>query len=320
VAILVAVPASAQFGDRHDNSLPDPLPPPLPPPERPEDSPLYEPIVDEPAEEIEWGLDAELMSNLNRKAVMYERYSRQFTCEEVARLADYDQSGQVDKERVKRYDYLLLRDESGSGVREYRQELAKGGKAKPAEVQDEERFPPAYAWVFMFNDFHRSYFSFRLLDTRFDGFDLVHEIQFKGSLRFTSGRDIREWEGKVYVDAFTFTPLEIVAEPSGQRERLQELYRNWSQSFNIIGFRTKPRPFGFRAQIEFRLRRGVDERPDVAEDDREYLTFPTELRYSTNRAISPNQLVAVKASTRSYERYRFVNVTSEPQIGDTVRE
>ena len=61
----------------------------------------------------------------------------------------------------------------------------------------------------MFSDVKEPYFDFRLVETRFDGFDLVHEIQFRGSLPFTDGKDIRQWEGVVLIDAFKFTPLEI---------------------------------------------------------------------------------------------------------------
>ena len=69
--------------------------------------------------------------------------------------------------------------------------MTSEGRIK-GEAIDEEPFPPAYAWVFLFSRFHEPYFVFRLLDTKFDGFDYVHEIQFKGSLSFTDGKDIRQ--------------------------------------------------------------------------------------------------------------------------------
>ena len=42
-----------------------------------------------------------------------------------------------------------------------------------------------------------------LLGDGFEGFDWVRRIQFRGALPFTDGRDIRQWEGTVLVDAFT---------------------------------------------------------------------------------------------------------------------
>ena len=140
---------------------------------------------------------------------------------------------------------------------------------------------------------------------RFDGFDLVYEIQFKGSRPFTDGRDILQWEGTVLVDAFRHTPLEIWAEPTNQKERIEALYRNWAKSFNFMGFRTQKAPLGYRAHIQFR-------------EHREGLSFPTELRYDTFRAISPAQIIPVRASSRTYNRYRFFNVETDEEIRDVV--
>ena len=298
-----ATPVFAQFGDRHD-SLPDPVPPPQPRKPPPEDAPLYEAIV--PESDLPWEVPEELMASLRSRTEVYDDYARRFTCDETARLADSDASGEVRQESVRRYGYLLINDGIEGQVREYRREFTKNGKLRQAEAEDEEPFPPAYAWVFLFSSVNQPYFSYRLLSTGFDGFDLVHEIQFRGSVPFTNGKNIRQWEGKALIDAFTFTPVEILAEPVGQRDRLSALYRNYNQSFNVMGFRTKPRPMGYRAQIQFRLRK-----------DR--LTFPTELRYDTNKAVSATQLIAVRASTRTYEDYLFYGITTDDQVGDVVQ-
>jgi hypothetical protein len=299
--VAVAPRVAPQLGDSQDQG-PDPLPPPLPPRSTSKEAAPYEPLVPE-LPDVPWEIPADLLTALQERARRYRDYARRFVCDETARLADYDATGAVSKERVKRYAYLLSQNESAAQVREYRQELAKDGKLRPAEIEDEERFPPAYAWVYLFSDFHAPYFAFRMLGTRFDGFDYVHEIQFRGSSPFTTGKDIRQWEGRVLIDAFSHTPLEILAEPVAQRDRLAAQYRIWNTSMNIMGFRTKAAPFGYRARIQFGLRR--DE-----------LTFPTELRYDTMRAESPTQLVDVRASTRSYEGYRFTYVGDETQAGD----
>jgi hypothetical protein len=302
MAMLFASSARGQFGDDQENIL-DPVPPPRPSEPPPKDVPEYEPVV--PESDAPWVLPPDLMAAFQKMTDTYRTYAKQFVCDETARLSEYDASGSAGKERTRRYGYLLLSDPSGRTVREYRQIMTKDGQLKKGEAVDEEPFPPAYAWVYLFSRFHEPYFVFRLLDTRFDGFDYVHEIQFKGSLSFTDGKDIRQWEGRVLFDATTYTPLEIWAEPSGQKTRIDAAYRNWSKSFNILGFRTRPAPLGYLAHIQFRHRR-------------DGLTFPTDLRYDTIRAVSPSQTVRVRASVRTYENYRITRVRPQPSIGDVV--
>jgi hypothetical protein len=281
--------------------LPDDIPPPLPP-EAPRDSRRgFASVIED--SDLPWGLSDDLLQQLFDKADIYRAYTRRFTCTETARLADYDGGGEAETEKIRRYAYLLIKDPEGENVREYRQQLARNGEIKKGEIKDDEPFPPAYAWVFMFSRFNEPYFAFRLTDDRFDGFDWIYEIEFKGSLPFTDGKDIRQWEGRVLIDAVTHTPLEITAEPVGQKERIETLYRRWLQSFNLIGFRLAPRPFGYRAVIQFRHRR-------------EGLTFPTELRYDRFRAVGIEEIIPVKASIRTYDDYRITRVKTEEELGD----
>ena len=248
VAVLTAILASSIIAQIPGDN---PIPPPLPAKPKPKGAEKLESVV--PESENPWRLPPDLLASVRERAGVYQLYARKFTCDEEARQADYDSRGEVTKERIRRYGYLLLQDPAGETLREFRQEI-KQGKLK-GEVKDAEPFPPAYAWVFLFTGFHEPYFDFRLIDTRFDGFDLVHEIQFRGSLPFTDGKDIRQWEGTVLIDAFTFTPLEIASEPAGQTERIEALYRLWSKSFNLLGFRTGKSPLGYQASIQFGYRR-----------------------------------------------------------------
>jgi hypothetical protein len=298
--ILVILAGVSPFA-QETGGMPDPIPPPVPKKLPPRDAPRIESIV--PESDKPWGLAQDLLTSVTARAEIYKEYARRFTCDEEARLADYNAHGEVSKERVRNYGYLLLQDPTRGTVREFRQ-LIRRGKLK-GEVEDAEPFPPAYAWVFLFTRFHEPYFDFRLLDQRFDGFDMVYEIQFHGSLPFTDGKDIRQWEGTVLVDRFTFTPLEIIAEPAGQRDRVEALYRLWAKSFNVLGFRTGKVPLGYRARIQFGFRR--DE-----------LTFPTRLRYDTYKAVSPNQVVPIRASTRTYTSYRFTEVETNTDEGPVV--
>lgn len=309
-AAVLILPVAAQFDDS-PQELPLPIPPPLPPEEPPEDAPEYRPQVPavDPHRDIPWGLDGELEAALETKAEVYRLFARRFTCDETARSADYDASGRAGEEVVRQYAYLLVNDPMTVNVRESRRQFSRDGeRVRGGEVDDREPFPPAYAWVFMFSQFHDAFFDFRQIEKRFEGFDLVHEIQFRGSMPFTDGRDIRQWEGTVLVDAFTYRPLEIVAEPRGQGERIEQLYRAWAGSTNIMGFRTKKPPLGYRARIDFG-------------HFREELSFPTALRYDTFRAVSPTQVVPVRASARTYRNYLFYEVEEGPEeLGDVVGE
>jgi hypothetical protein len=287
----------------HEDAIANPVPPATPrkPPPDEDDYPKYEAELDENFDGP-WGLDPDLLQNLFRKAGTYAEYTSRFTCDETARLADYDGEGKVSSERVREYGYLLTKD-VGHRLSEYRQRLAQDGTVRPGEVLDEEPFPPAYEWVFLFSAFNEPYFRYRLVEDRFDGFDWVLVIQFKGSLPFTDGKNIRQWEGTALVDAVTFTPIEIRAEPQGQRERIRQLYENYNKSFNVMGMRTGPKPLGYRAAIQFRHRKDA-------------LSFPTELRYDTFRAVSPTQIVATKASVRTYSHYRIYRTEATPAIAD----
>ena len=176
---------------------------------------------------------------------------------------------------------------------------------RPGEIKDQEPFPPAYEWVFLFSPFNEPYFRYRFVEDRFDGYDWVLVIQFKGSLPFTDGKNIRQWEGTALVDAVTFTPIEIRAEPQGQQDRIRQLYQNYNKSFNVMGMRTAPKPLGYRAMIQFR-------------HSKDSLSCPTELRYDTFRAVSMNQVAPTKASIRTYSHYRIYRTTATPEVADKV--
>lgn len=298
---LVVSPAAAQV----DDNLPIPIPPPLPPRELPDDLPKYKSIIEDAPDE-EWKLPQPLLESLRRTAVVYEAYSRRFVCDEEARVAEY-KDGEVKKEDSNRYGYLLTRGSVGEPVRESRQNITSDGKYK-GNVEDNEPFPPAYAWVFLFSEFYEPYFDFRVVDERFEGFDPIIEIHFRGSLPFTDGKDIRQWEGKILVDAIYFTPLQLDAEPMGQAERMDVLFRQWAQSFNLLGFKTGQKPLGYTAALSFGLKKGD-------------LRLPTSLRYDTRRVVAPNETVMVRASSRIYTNYKITTIgTGEPRIGPIVGE
>jgi len=305
-------PSAAQFEDTNQPDLPMPIPPPMPTKEPVEDAPEYEPLVEKTDEA--WELPEELLRNLARKARIYQAVLQSFTCDESVRRAKYDGGGAVSSEKENLYGYLLVKDPLSERIRESRQEFNKKGGLKDGEVLDAEPFPPAYEWVALFSDFNQSLFSYRHIGQHFDGFDVVHEIEFKGALPFSSGRDIRQWEGRVLVDAFTFTPLEVFAEPTGQQERIAASFAEFNKSFNVMGMRTGKKPMAYQAHVRFGFRKDLQASAPIR------LTFPTELRYDTQQAVGPRSIVNVSASTRLYKNYKFYTTEiSDEMLGDMAR-
>ncbi|HKQ61513.1 MAG TPA: hypothetical protein VJS92_09475 [Candidatus Polarisedimenticolaceae bacterium] len=307
--LLVAVGCPAGALAQVDDPNFPPTPPPTPPRPPRNDASGYKPILED--SKLPWQLPPELYRSLQEKTEVYRDFAIRFTCDELARVATYKGGDEATKERARRYAYLIVRENAGIGLRELRQELSDGGQVKSGEIRDEDPFPPAYAWVFLFSRQNEGHFDFRYVGERFDGFDWVHEIQFRGSLPFTDGKDIREWEGVVLIDAPSRTPLEIRAEPARQSERLEEVFREWAKSFQIMGLHMAKSPNGYQARIQFRERRSTtDDNQTVT------LTFPTEIRYDKFRAVGAAQVAPISATTRTYSNYRFFKPTVVPELGD----
>ncbi len=315
--VAAGLAARAQTQDPDDPLAPyGQPPPPLPPREPPDEGKGKEGRKEEapsplvgflPDSKAPWGLPDALLGKLAERAVDYRRTVKSFTCTETVRSADYDE-GEAGKEKLRRYAFLLTPGADGDRILESRNVLRASGAVKPGEVDDGEPFPAAFAWVFLFSEFHQGFFAYRDLGERFDGFDWVRDIEFKGALPFTDGKDIREWEGVVTIDNTTMTPLEIRAQPSSQSDRIRQQFDQWSKSFNVIGFRTAPRPLGYQARVEFRYR--------FVERDRSIeLTYPTRLRYDTFRAVSTTRTVPQHVSIRTYGDYKIFGVEAQEKVG-----
>jgi hypothetical protein len=293
--------------------LPPPVPPdsglssppqrppvaPSPPPKDDAPDPAYMTLL--PDDGSPWGLAPELASRLAGVAEKYLDYAVKFTCAETVRQARFDDR-EAKHETTKNYGYLLERGD-GQTIREFRQKMKSDGTVTASEVNDAEAFPPAYEWVFLFSKPNQPYFAYRERGDRFEGYDWVRIFEFKGAVPYTDGRDIRQWDGVVLVDATTLTPVEIRAEPGHQMERLKLLFERWSQSFNVVGMRMGPKPIGYSGRVLFQTRR-----------DR--LTFPTQLRYASFRAVTPKSTEPTEASTRDYSDYHFFETATKERASD----
>jgi hypothetical protein len=311
VGVLVAVlmgglPASGQSPN-------DPVMPPLPPPPRPQEPAKEDREKDEdrrtaplgqfiPESDVPWGIEQELKDRLAERARDYRNYALRFVANERVRSASYNDVGEAHKEKSTRYEYLLERDDEGTHFVESRATIKKSGKQSPASGDKHDvGFPPAYGWTFLFSGFNQPYFAYRNLGDDFEGFDWVRAIGFKGSLPWAGGKDIREWEGIALVNAVDFTLLEVRAQPSGQSDRLEAEFKRWSQSFNLLNMRTGAKPNGYRCWVALRMRK-------------DGLTFPTQMRYDTFRAVSLKDVILTSASIREYDNYRFVGVKVEEKV------
>jgi len=293
------------------------LPPPIPPEKDMSPPPSRPPAPSKPADQeagpdpaymtllpddgSPWGLASELSAQLAVVADKYRDYAVKFTCTETVRRAKFD-DGEAKKENSRSYGYLLERGD-GQTIREFRQKMKSDGAVTNNEVTDAEAFPPAYEWVFLFSKANQPYFAYRERGDRFEGYDWVRIFEFKGAIPYTDGRDIRQWDGVALLDATTLTPVEIRAEPGHQQERLKLLFERWSQSFNVVGFRTGPKAIGFSGRVLFQTRR-------------DKLTFPTQLRYASFRAVTPKSTEPTEASIRDYSAYHFFETESKERASE----
>lgn len=311
VCLLGASTTAYAQGRGNPMGPPDQPPPPAVPPEEKSEEEEDEKKGDEISSLLSdsdepWGMPEEFLDELSRTALLYWQRAFKFEATERARSVEY-KDGEAGKEKNRAYSYILVTTPGGPDIGESRSLLDKSGKPKKSDVVDEEPFPPAYGWVFLFSEFNQAYFSYRDLGDRFEGFDWVRVIEFRGSLPFTDGKDIRQWEGRVLVDAAKFTPIAIEAQPASQDARMREKFETWSKSFNALGYRSGPKPFGYRCEVEFRFR------------SLDGLTFPTRLRYDTFRAVSMTRSIPWRASSRTYDDYQFFGVETETQIGGSPR-
>lgn len=106
-------------------------------------------------------------------------------------------------------------------------------KGEHRSTRASKAVPPPAAWATLFSDLNRPYFVYRYLGIRVRGYAPVHAILFRGSLWFTGGTDIREWEGVAYVDPVTLDPLFVEAAPRLHAERAKEKAKKRNRSLRL---------------------------------------------------------------------------------------
>lgn len=288
--------AQTAFGHEDDLGVPPPQEPPTY-----ESAREYLPVLKETGRP--WGLSEAMLERLAEQADRHAEVALRFTCDETVFVARYGGDESADKEKSRKFAYFLVRDRSDGSLTEHRRKLSGGGSK--GSFRDDDLVPPPFAWPTLFSVPNRPYFSFRYAGEHGQGFERLHEIQFRGVLPYGGGRDIREWEGTIRIDAATWTPVSIVAEPRGQHGRIQEVHRRYVQALKILGISLRPRPLGVRLELTF---------GQLHEERR----LPTRSRVDRFQAVSSKHVIPLRASTRIYENYRFTRVDTEQELGRPV--
>ena len=232
--------------------------------------PKYESLIDRSSPTPIWSgvSPPELLAvaAVERHRNLPATYARRFTCDETARLAEYgDPTGDVSEgERSRKYAYLLLvgRMLGGPAARVARS-IAQGRQAANREVEDEEPFPTGLRLGLPVQR-RSTNPTFRLpaaATLEFDGFDLVHEIQFRGEPDVhETARTSASGKEKSSSTRSRYTPIEIIGPSrSRQRERLEALmYRDLRLvDEHRSAYRTRnPSRSAYKANIQFGLSAG----------------------------------------------------------------
>ncbi len=244
-----------------------------------------------------------LMADLIEKSKAYEEYALRFFCTEMLREASYDStSGEADKEKRSTYEYLLEANPDQGSMTAYRQKVIRTGtQIEKREVKLEYNFPEPYSWIYIFSGNFRNVMKYGYEGKEIYAYKLAHIISFRGFQPFTDGKDIRQWEGRVWVEQGTYNILRVEAEPIHQDDVLEMKRQEYNQAFSFIGIRFKKRPFGHRVAVLF----------DFEHDG---LAFPTETRNETFELVAKNTTMPSSALIFNYADYHFFRTETKEEI------
>lgn len=244
-----------------------------------------------------------MMDRLIRKAGEYERYALKFICTEMARNVTYDISqGEATKEKLETCEYLLESSPDREKLSPYRQKMTGiGSKGERSEVKIEYSFPEAYSWIFIFSKNIRNVMKYGYLGKEIYSYKLAHIISFRGFQPFSDGKDIREWEGRIWIEEGTSNILKVEAEPIHQNDVLEMKRQEYNQAFSFIGIKLKKRPLGYSSIVYF----------DFEHDG---LTFPTESRNATFQLVARNKKSPVSAIIFNYADYHFFKTDTREKM------
>jgi len=206
----------------------------------------HDPIYDQ--QDTPWGLPNELLERLADQAEAYGTATMNLTFRESTQRLKYPR-GRINEGAVRQSDYVFTLDD---GVMV---SVPAKGHGSSTKRYGKSKAPPAHAWMQLFSGTNQPYFAFRDLGEVPHAFGKARKIQFRGSLPYDDGADIRQWEGTVLIDSYSLQLLELDAEPLHLWPRLEQQRRKYVQSFKLVLFvqliRFKKRPIAERVHVRF---------------------------------------------------------------------
>lgn len=237
-----------------------------------------------------WTLPDEMIERLARRAEEYEQAALSLECRETMHRVKFPRPGKAAERIVGEVTYLLkLEDGSLIPVRLRDRSLRRSSKIAA---------PPAFAWTQLFALHNQPYMAYRDVGEVPYAFGMAREIQFRGALPYTDGKDIREWEGTVLVDMFSLLPLEIDARPRSFWPRLRHQHDAYNRSFKFVFFglpiRFKKKPFGERVQVRFDMQSNG-------------LTLPVAAHVDRVEMVLPDRVIVRRRTVVDYDTYQFLD-------------
>ena len=237
------------------------------------------------------GLPSDVVQAMRASSRAQDAAATSFGCREIA---------WKDDGRRRKTDYLLVRAEVG--LQEWR--------SSGADDRDGPT-PPPFTWTLLFSDRIEPLLAFRDLGERLEGFRRVRALAFRGALPFDGGADVREWEGRLDVDADTLEPLGVEATPAGQHERMRVAYHRREESTRLVlglfggglwARRLAPAPLGRRLRVRFEPWRGG-------------VVLPTDVEMEILRQLDGGGAVrVVRTRHRRYEDCRRFTVEERERL------
>jgi hypothetical protein len=244
-----------------------------------------------------------LLEKLSEKSEEYKRYALKFVCTEVFRKASYSVAKkEYSREKLEHRDYLLEVNPDRGRFSAYRQKSMKTAQGQGRTVIDfEMNFPEAYSWVFIFSKNFRNTMKYGYFGMEIYFYKLAHVISFRGFQPYSDGRDIRQWEGKIWVEEGTWNILRVEAKPIHQDDILELKRLEYNRAFSFMGIKFKKKPIGYSCMIYFDF-------------EQEGLSFPTEAWNETFEPISEKETAPHSKIILSYADYHFFKTESREEV------
>jgi hypothetical protein len=228
---------------------------------------------------------------------LYEQTALRFACEEEVTETDYNKEGSIKKQNHVVHDYLLEYT-SRRGLEPYRAILSRNDSpTKRHKVEPDYGTPDPYGWQLLFLTSGQGRFGFELIDQEFLNPHDTWVIEFTALASYTTGDNIGQWEGTVWVDQATLDIIQVMARPSKEIDTLEARLAEHRQAFRFMGLSTKKRPRAHFLEVEFDI-------------EREGRRFPSRSLYSVRLVAGAENMRDESSIVQRFRDYVFFDVES----------